>query len=245
MCTPQERAHDGTTDDLCRRPSWGRQAAEVALAMPLFLAAPVMRPWHVRWGATDSEVTAEMPGDDLVPGCQYRTTRAITIRARPEHVWPWLVQVGFGRAGFYSLDLLDNLGRPSANRVLPELQQLRVGQWVPMSPTPSEVTAFRVHSFEMQRWLLWAKPDSTWCWTLNDLGDGHTRLVARIRTRHPWRRPAAAAVSVLLMEVGDFAMIRRMLKGIRARAEALATRQSPLPRAPAPITEVMSGGFRS
>lgn len=204
-----------------RRP-WIRELLEVAAAVPMFLAAPLLRPWHTRWGATEAELAAAMPGDDLVPGCQYRTTRAITIEAAPGDVWPWLVQVGFGRAGFYSLDLLDNLGRPSAERLLAQFQDLRVGDWVPMSPTPSERTAFRVRSFDAPHWLLWAKPDSSWCWRLTDLGDGRARLVTRIRTRYDWHHPADAAFGVLLMEVGDFAMLRRMLLGIRSRAETHA-----------------------
>jgi hypothetical protein len=137
---------------------WAREARDVLAAVPLFVAAPLLRPWHTGWGATKAEVAAAMPGDDLVPGCQYRTTRAVTIAAGPEDVWPWLVQVGYGRAGFYSLDLLDNLGRPSAQQLLPQFQHLEVGQWVPMSPTPSDRTAFRVHDFEVPRWLLWGSP---------------------------------------------------------------------------------------
>jgi len=198
---------------------WAREVRDVVAAVPLFVSAPLLRPWHTRWGATDAEVATAMPGDDLVPGCQYRTTRAITIAAAAEAVWPWLVQVGFNRAGFYSLDLLDNLGRPSAEELLPQFQNLQVGQWVPMSPTPSGRTAFRVHSYEEPRYLLWAKADSTWCWTLTDLSGGRTRLVTRIRTRYDWRHPVDAALGVLLMEVGDFPMLRRMLHGIRDRAE--------------------------
>jgi hypothetical protein len=192
--------------------------------VPLFLVAPLARPWHIRWGATDDEVTAPMPGDDFVPGCQYRATRAITINADRRYVWPLLVQVGVGRAGFYSVDLLDNLARPSAERVLPEHQQLTLGQWIPMSPTPTETTAFTVHSFVPDRSLVWVKPDSTWTWQLTGNPDGSTRLVTRIRARYEWSRPALAAVSVLLMEFGDFAMIRTMLQGIKRRAERVATR---------------------
>lgn len=209
-----------TTTHLHR--SWVREARNVLAAVPLFVAAPLLRPWHTRWGATEDEVAATMPGDDLVRGCQYHTTRAVTIPAPPEDVWPWLVQVGYGRAGFYSLDLLDNLGRPSAQQLLPQFQDLEVGEWVPMSPTPSDRTAFRVHSFTVPRSLLWVKPDSTWCWSLTELGDGCTRLVTRIRTRYDWHHPVDAAFGMLLMEVGDFAMLRRMLLGIRDRASSCA-----------------------
>lgn len=82
-------------------------------------------------------MAAAIPGDDLVPHARFRPTRAITIAAPPTGVWPWLVQAGFGRAGFYSNDLLDNFARPSLREIDPDLQELEVGQWVSMSPTPS------------------------------------------------------------------------------------------------------------
>jgi hypothetical protein len=130
-----------------------------------------------------------MPGDDLLPRAQYRCTRAITIETPARAVWPWLVQVGCRRAGFYSNDLLDNLGQPSSREIVPELQHLDVGQWVPMSPTPSDATAFRVDSFEVNRWLLWRKPDSTWAWTLTELGESRTRLLTRVRAYYDWGSP--------------------------------------------------------
>ena len=154
---------------------------------------------------------------------QFRCTRAITIQATPALIWPWLVQVGCLRAGFYSNDLLDNLGHPSARTILPELQQLEIGQWMPMSPTaPTDVTAFRVEGFEVNEWLLWRKPDSTWVWKLTDAGDGTTRLVTRAHAVYQWKHPLMATLGVALMECGDFAMMRRMLLGIKERAERLA-----------------------
>jgi hypothetical protein len=202
-----------------------RRVGQLLRVAPLFVVSPLLRPWHLRWGATQDEVAAPMPGDDLVPGCQYRATRAVTVMAQPRHVWPWLAQAGMGRAGFYSVDLLDNLARPSAEEILPQHQRLAVGQWVAMSRTPSDTTAFRVHSVEHERVLVWAKPDSTWVWRLTGNDDGSTRLVTRIRAQYAWSRPASAAVSVLLMEFGDFAMLRTMLLGIKARAERLAARE--------------------
>jgi hypothetical protein len=162
-----------------------------------------------------------LPGDGLVPRAQFRATRAITIDAPPEAVWPWLVQVGCLRAGWYSNDLLDNLAHPSATTIMPALQHLEVGQWVPMSPTPSERTALKVHSFEVNTWLLWTTPDSSWAWRLIPADHNQTRLVTRIHTQYDWRHPLSALVGVLLMEFGDFAMIRRMLRGIKTRAESL------------------------
>jgi hypothetical protein len=170
----------------------GHELLTVAADVPLFLTAPLYRRWHLRWGATPVEVASALPGDDLLPRAPFRCTRAITIDAPPEAVWPWLVQVGCLRAGFYSNDLVDNLGHPSAREIVPELQQLEVGQWVPMSPTPSDVTALRVDSFDVNRWLLWRKPDSTWVWALTELGDGKTRLVTRVHAVYEWTKPASA-----------------------------------------------------
>ena len=80
-------------------------------------------------------------------------------------------------------------------------------------------TAWKVDSFAQDEWLLWRKPDSTWSWVLRDLGGGRTRLVARVHALYDWSRPAIAAFGVALMEFGDFAMMRRMLLGIKQRAE--------------------------
>jgi hypothetical protein len=205
------------------------QIGDVVHDLPAFLTAPVYRRWHLHWGASANEIAEVLPGDDVLPHAQYRSTRAITIDAPPEAVWPWLVQVGCRRAGFYSNDLLDNLAHPSARSIVPEFQHLEVGQWVPMSPssTPSEVTAFRVHSFELNRWLLWSKPDSTWAWQLTRTDSGGTRLVTRIHAARDWKHPLMAILSVVLMEFGDFAMLRRMLRGIKERAETLASEPEP------------------
>ena len=131
---------------------FGREIRAVAADLPRFATAPLFRRWHQRWGATDAEVEAPMPGDDLIDDVAYLATRAITIDAPPEAVWPWLVQVGCLRGGFYADDLLDNLGHPSAKTLLPEFQHLEIGQWVPMSPTPSDTTAFNVAGIERNRW---------------------------------------------------------------------------------------------
>jgi hypothetical protein len=197
---------------------------EVAHDLPAFVTAPLYRRWHLRWGATPTEVGSALPGDVLTSHAQFRATRAITINAPPDEVWPWLVQIGCLRGGWYSNDLLDNLGRPSATAIVPGLQHLAVGQWVPMSPwgAPSDRTALRVHSFEVNKWLLWTKPDSTWVWELTPTSDNGTRLVTRIHAVYDWRNPLMAVLGVLLMEFGDFAMCRRMLRGIKTRSEALA-----------------------
>jgi hypothetical protein len=195
------------------------QVRDVVDDLPRFLAAPLQRRWHQTWGATPAEVAAEMPGDRLLPRAQYRCTRAITIRATPEEVWPWLVQVGCLRAGWYADDLLDNFARPSVRQIVPELQDLRVGQWLPMVPRPSERTAFVVDSFAKPFWLLWRSPNRTFAWRLMPLRGERTRLITRLRTVYEWRRPLTLG-TVLLMELGDYPMMRRMLLGIRERVEA-------------------------
>lgn len=198
------------------------EVGDVVHDVPAFVTAPLYRRWHRRWGATPAELFGSLPGDELLPHAQFRATRAITIDAPPRAVWPWLVQVGALRAGWYSNDLLDNLGHPSATTIVPDLQHLEVGQWVPMAPSgpPSDRNAFTVHSFAVNEWLLWTKPDSTWAWRLTPTDHG-TRLVTRVHAVYDWRHPLSALLGVVLMEFGDFAMQRRMLRGIKARAEAI------------------------
>jgi hypothetical protein len=202
------------------------QIRDVLWDLPVFLTSPLYRKWHLRWGATPDEVSGPMPGDAVLSHAHFRATRAITIEALPEEVWPWLVQVGCLRAGWYSNDLLDNLGHRSATTIEPSLQDLHVGQWVPMSPKgpPTERTAMKVDSFEVSRWLLWTKPGGTWSWRLTATADAGTRLVTRIRAEYDWRHPLSALFGVFLMELGDFAMLRRMLRGIKARAESRSQR---------------------
>jgi hypothetical protein len=204
------------------------QVRDALVDLPWYLISPFVRHWHRTWGATAAEVGAAMPGDDLLPRAQYRTTRAISVDARPEEVWPWLVQVGYRRAGWYAGDLLDNFARPSVRRIVPELQDLRVGQWLAMVPRPSERTAFVVDSFAEPLWLLWRTPNRTWAWRLNPLPGGRTRLVTRLSTVYEWRRPLALG-TVVLMECADYPMMRRMLRGIRDRAEAETLKGRALP----------------
>ena len=199
------------------------EVADVIHDLPAFMTAPLYRKWHRHWGSTTAEIAESLPGDALL-NAQFRSTRAITIDAPPDAVWPWLVQVGCGRAGFYSNDLLDNLAHPSATTIVADLQHVEIGQWIPMSPTPtpSDRTAFRVRSFAVNESLLWAKPDGTWSWRLTPVEDNGTRLVTRIHAVYDWQHPVTAVLGMLLMEFGDFAMQRRMLRGIKARAESQA-----------------------
>ena len=199
-----------------------RAALDALGGVPLFLGTPFHRRQHLRWGATDAEVADSMPGDELVPKASFDATRAITIGAPPDMVWPWIVQMGYRRAGFYTYALLDNAGYESADAVLEDYQHPQVGDWMPMASKVSETTAFRVAAFDTGKWLLWSKPDSTWSWTLTPLPGGRTRLVTRLKQRYPWESPGMAVFTLVLLELGDFPMMRRMLPGIRERAERLA-----------------------
>jgi hypothetical protein len=188
-------------------------------ALLLGLGAVNYREWHSRWGATDAECAAAMAGDELIAQPQFAPTRAMTIDAPPAAVWPWIVQLGYGRAGWYSYDLLDNGGRHSADRIVPEWQTPAVGDVVAMNGRPTELTAFRVAALVPERVLVWGKPDSSWVWQLSPTPAGGTRLVTRVRLRYAG---ATALLSAPLMEVGDFPMMRRCLYGIKRRAEARA-----------------------
>ena len=222
-------------------------AALVADA-PLFVTAPLYRRRHLDWGATGTEAAAAMVGDDLLPRTGYRSTRAISIAVPPERVWPWLVQMGHGRAGFYSHDLIDNLGRPSATTILAEHQHVEVGQWIPMRPgQPTERRALRVHSFEPGRSLVWTMPQMTWAWLLVPAPGGGTRLVTRLRCAYDWRRrPLGSLLAMVALETGDFAMFRRMLLNIKWRAEhcapATAAPATAAPATAAPATAAAAGG---
>jgi hypothetical protein len=199
--------------------SLAQELRDVLVDVPRFLAAPLVRRRHLRWGATDDEVSGTMPGDDRLAEPDYVSTRAITIAAPPERVWAWLVQVGRGRAGFYSDDLLDNGALPSAQEVDDRWQHAVVGQWVPMAERITPQTAFRVAEVWAPHSLLWHKPDSTWAWRLTPTGEGRTRLVTRIRATHDRRSWGTWLVSLVLLEVGDYPMQRRMLLHLRERAE--------------------------
>jgi len=177
----------------------------------------LIRPWQLRWGATDAEVERSMPGDVDVPRPTFNATRAVTVVARPEQIWPWLVQIGLGRAGWYSYDWLDNLGRHSAERIIPEFQLLAVGDVIPLSPDGKQ--GQWVKAVEPNQWMLWGDKagNSTWFWGLYPVDERHTRL----RMRYRWT--SLLAVFNPLVEFTDMAMMRKCLLGIKRRAEAGAS----------------------
>ncbi len=190
----------------------------VLLAVPTagVVYARWLRPWQLTWGATPDEVSRPLPGDELVPRPTFNATRAITIGATPEQIWPWLVQVGLTRAGWYSYDILDNLGHRSARRIIPELQNLAEGDVVPMSPDGKQ--GMPVHSLDAPHSMIWGTPgDTTWTWQLDGSPDGSTRLISRVRSRYSWLSPSIAFSA--LLELGDIWMMRKMLLNVRDRAE--------------------------
>ena len=199
------------------------------------VTAPVGRSRYNRWGATDHEVASPMPGDELVPHPRLGYTRAVTIDAPAEHVWPWLVQLGQGRGGLYSFDGLENLvgcGIHSADRVLPEFQRLEAGDLVRLGPVG--YPCFRVERVERGASLVLVGADprpphaaatpgattgiATWQWVLRSTPDGsRTRLVTRQRLTHPPTR--GTSVMWHVVEPVGFVMERQMLLGIKRRAE--------------------------
>jgi hypothetical protein len=178
----------------------------------------------LRWGATDEEIAASQPGDDLISDANVTATRAITIRRSPDVVWPWIAQLGQGRGGFYSYDFLENLvgcDIHSADRVVPELQQLEVGDEIRLAPAAGLKVAVLEpgRALVLQGSLPIARTppfDSTWAFVLCEQPDGTTRLLSR--ERYGYRRWWAPFV-VEPTQAMSFVMSRKMLLGIRDRAE--------------------------
>ena len=151
--------------------------ALIAAAVAIGVYLIVIGPWQRRWGATDEEVGRTMPGDELLRPVAPRTTRAITIDARPEEVFPWLLQIGYGRGGWYSYDWIDNDGRPSVERIDPALQRLVVGDRIEMFPGFGPV----VREIEPDHHIVSAGQADAWCLLVEPTSDGRTRLISRWR----------------------------------------------------------------
>lgn len=194
----------------------------IAVGGAVALAAYLLRirPWQLKWGATQEEVERTMPGDDIVVRPAFNATRAVTVKAKSEDIWAWLVQIGIKRAGWYSYDWIDNLGKPSAEGIIPELQHLTIGDLIPMSPDGK--VGLWVKDFEPNAWLLWwdKQGDVTWLWGLYPLDDSRTRLITRVRIHYNWLSPSI--IFNLLLDVGDIVMMRKCMLGIKRRAETIA-----------------------
>jgi hypothetical protein len=168
------------------------------------------------WGATDEEVRRAMPGDDLLRPGAPGTTRAITIDASHGEVFPWLLQIGYGRGGWYSYDWIDNDGRPSVDRIDPVLQQFSVGDRIQMLPGFGPT----VREIEPDHHILSSGDADTWCLLVQPLPEGHTRLISRWRQN--WPKSIGTYVWTLISDPGAFVMERKMLRTIRTLAESNA-----------------------
>jgi len=193
---------------------WSRLLLALGIAAGLYFL--VYRPLQLDWGASRGEIDGALPGDEVVGAPSFVATRAVTVRAPAERIWPWLVQMGHTRAGWYSYDLVDNLARASAGSILNQFQDLRPGDLVPVSPDGQ--AGFRVKAMGEPHWMLWGDDADrlSWVWSLQPAEDG-TRLITRVRLRYTWRWPAI--LMELALDAGDFPMMRQCMLGIRDRAE--------------------------
>jgi hypothetical protein len=199
-------------------------AAGAALAAGLEVATyPRWRQWCLSWGATDEEVARTLPGDDLLAGPDIVSTRAVRIDAPAGSIWPWLVQMGPGRGGAYTYDWIENLfglGMHSADGILPQFQDLKVGDAQRLG---KRGPVLRVSVLEPERALVLRSDDGNWIWAFILVPEGTgTRLISRNRIVVPGAPRAVRALNTYLMEPGSLVMERKMLLGIRQRAERLA-----------------------
>jgi len=207
------------------------------LAIPVFITtaivvyAVMVYPWISRWGATALETADRYPGDELVAEPRFRTTRAVTINAAPEKIWPWLLQLGVDRGGMYSYDWLENLFGlkvHSADRIVPEWQDLQPGGFIRLTPPDYVIQpgpGLHVMELVAPRSLVGcfgmegpppAACTSSWQIILEPASGGATRLILRSHTAAPGILSAALGKAfqfpVWIMEQG-------MLRGIKARVE--------------------------
>ncbi len=164
-----------------------------------------LRPQHLKWGANKNEITLTLPGDEIVLNPDFNATRAITINASPNSIWPWIIQIGSGRAGWYSIDWIDNGGVKSSNVILDEFQKIENGMGV--------------KEFVVDKFILWEdkKNKASWLWYLNEQSDGTTRLITRLRTKYVWYN--LWLIYYLIYDFGDIIMMKKCMKGIKKRSE--------------------------
>jgi hypothetical protein len=209
--------------------------------------ALVIRPWHLSWGCTPGEIDRALPGDDIVPRPRLNATHAVTIQAPAGMIWPWLVQIGQGRGGFYTYDWLENLfglNIHSANSVLPYLQQLTPGDIIPLEPGGTGIPVAEL--VPQQALVLGGRMDhdspgfyppealppgsymaASWTFYLHPVDAHTTRLIERMRM--DWDPPSVknSLFTHVLLEPASFVMERGMLLGLKRRVEASLKRGSP------------------
>jgi hypothetical protein len=194
----------------------------IAAVLALVYAVAV-RPWHLHRGTTMPEVLRPLPGDDLVPHPKFGYTQAITIKASAEEIWPWLVQIGYHRAGWYSHDWIHRLlgiagsvddDRRSADRIMPELQDLKTGDLIEIAPG----LGFEVLEIEPDRVLLTGNEGGSWVWFLDPVDANTARLIVRLRGT--WNPGLGNALLFgIPNELGSLIMQPATLRGIKQRAE--------------------------
>ncbi len=213
------------------------RTAVVLLGGAVCAAYPgLLRRWTLTWGATGEEAGAPLPGDELLPDADGVSTRAVGIRAPAGSVWPWLAQMGPApRGGAYTYDWIENLmglDMHSTDRILPEFQHPHTGDTIAFGANHMRLE--RVEPAGPDRVLAWRSEDGNWVWSFVIRDDGgRSRLISRNRFRLP---RATLRAMWPAMEVGSLIMERKMLLGIRRRAEHLAAGPSPASRGPATAT---------
>lgn len=205
----------------------------LALAGAAVLAAYQwgLRPWYERWGATASEARATLPGDELVTNPVITRTKAITLKAPVEQVWPWLAQLGQGKAGFYSYEFIENqllrCDIHNSSRIVPEWQDPQVGDLVRMYPADKQgPPPYVIARVEPHQALVMGHPDEhgqwfdTWQFVLRPVDAWRTRLIHRVRS---------GSMGVWdVLQFAYFLMERGMMLGIKERAERLALIEPPM-----------------
>lgn len=214
----------------------------LTVAAVVLLFVLVVRPWYVNWGASKEMVARPLPGDELVPKPRLSSTRSIIIKAPVNRVWPWLVQLGWGRAGWYNHDWINcglfgaryYEGKHSSTRILPQFQSLKVGDIIPMS---SAQAGWDVVALEPNRLMVlkarvdlqtgaYLEPGVPWppkylnsseVYLLEELDDGTTRFT--VRDRMDFRTGWADTV-LIAMEPGYFIQESAFMQGVKRRAEA-------------------------
>ena len=183
------------------------------------------RQWHLHWGATPQEVSGEVAGDDLMPCPDIVATRVVEIDAPPSAVWPWLVQMGPGRAGAYTYDWIERrlgIDIHNSDRIVPEFQHLKVGDEIPMPGY-----AMRVEQLDAERAMVIRSSNHAWVWSFElRPANGHTRLISRNRFDTS-ALPAKDKLAYPVIEPGSWVMERKMLLTIKRRAERLARTPPP------------------
>ena len=197
-------------------------AGIIVIAAMEAVTYPVWRRRCLSWGTTAHEAAAALPGDDLLPAPDTLSTRAISVNAPPAVIWPWLVQMGPGRGGAYTYDWIENLlglGMHSAVSILPQFQDLKVGD---MQPLGAHGPILRVAVLEPERSLVLRSDDGNWVWAFSLMPDSRgTRLISRNRIATPDASFLARALYRYALEPGSLIMERKMLLGIKERAEDL------------------------